>query len=141
MYKGRHFSPIRESWYGMEVPSWNLSPRTKHRAALQCRGASLRLNRLGSRSQSFKTIYTNCYYRFSLSTISSYMFMCGDLIISERRVHPQQSYKAPASSRKYKVSSTTHVTRLGKLFYKTSRMKVTDTYLWISPFVRYSLNV
>ena len=70
------------------------------------------------------------FYRFS------YVFMCGDLLISERRVHPQQSYVPPASCPRYTVSSAGDITKLRKLLYRTSRVKATDTYLWISPFVR-----
>ena len=66
----------------------------------------------------------------------SYVFMCEELIISERRVHPQQSYEPPASCPRYTVSSAGDITKLRKLLYRTSRVKATDTYLWISPFVR-----
>ncbi len=41
----------------------------------------------------------------------------------------------------YPVADQQDMTKFGKLFYQTGRLQGADKYIWISPFIRYSVNL
>ncbi len=56
--------------------------------------------------------------------------------VCERLILSLVNVVNPIVSLVRQVSTIEDITRLKKLLYKTSRIKATDSYLWISPFVR-----
>ncbi len=62
--------------------------------------------------------------------------MCGDQLTTERVTGPEQNYYAPPYAKEYPVADSQEIAKFSKLFHQTGRMKCTDTYIWISPFVR-----
>ncbi len=47
----------------------------------------------------------------------------------------------PESASSYPVAEQQDMTKFSKLFYQTGRLQGADKYIWISPFIRYSVNL
>ncbi len=52
-----------------------------------------------------------------------------------------QDSSIPESASSYPVADQQDMTKFSKLFYQTGRLHGADKYIWISPFIRYSLNL
>ena len=63
------------------------------------------------------------------------MFMIENKLMSD---NDNLECMIPDSAGLYKVAEKQDVTKFSKLFYQTGRLQGTDSYLWISPFVRYT---